>query len=198
MRKVAKHECDKCEKSFGSEEALQQHKEDYDHSKLKECSTCGEKFSSRKSLKEHRKKHWGILRKALHRNRMVQGGLASVLLFAMIGVALTAVPSPDSSEGGIPEDVDKVINISAGSYYFSPSNPELEPGQKVMVRVTNQGSIGHNLRITDFGKGTTVIRPGSTKSFIFTVPENGKLPIKFECTLPGHSEQGMVGEFVSA
>ncbi|MDY6778571.1 MAG: plastocyanin/azurin family copper-binding protein, partial [Candidatus Nanohaloarchaea archaeon] len=40
-------------------------------------------------------------------------------------------------------------------------------------------------------------QPGQTSSFTFTAPESGTFPIQFECTLPGHAENGMTGTIQS-
>lgn len=196
---MGKFECDKCDKSYSSKEALEQHKEDYDHSKLEECSNCGEKFSSKESLKEHRRKHWGPVRKTVLGNELAIAGILVGLLLVGGGLALNSMDlNSGSSENGVPEDVDKVIEVSASEYFFNPSDLEVEKGDKVMVKVTNSGRVAHNLRISGKNKGTTTVRPEQTQSFTITITKSGELPLEFECTLPGHAERGMIGNIVSA
>ncbi|QKQ98371.1 hypothetical protein GKQ38_02480 [Candidatus Nanohaloarchaea archaeon] len=197
MIQVGKFDCDKCDKSFSSEQALQQHKEDYDHSKLEECSKCGEKFSSKESLREHKKKHWGTVRKTVLGNKLAIAGILIALTVAGGGLALNSMNPGQSTEEKISKNVDKIVRISGGEYYFRPSTTGVNKTGTVMVRFTNRGSIGHNLRLTGVGKGTSLVQPGQSESFTVNVSKAGELPLRFECTLPGHSEQGMVGRFVS-
>ncbi|MDY6776903.1 MAG: thioredoxin domain-containing protein [Candidatus Nanohaloarchaea archaeon] len=94
--------------------------------------------------------------------------------------------------GGTP-DADKTIQISGTEYSFSPSTISVTKGETVRIEFTNTGQIPHNLNIPSLGVGTRTIQPGQTSSFTFTAPESGTFPIQFECTLPGHAENGMTG-----
>ncbi|MDY6770679.1 MAG: thioredoxin domain-containing protein [Candidatus Nanohaloarchaea archaeon] len=89
--------------------------------------------------------------------------------------------------------VDRRITVSGTEYSFSPSTITVEKGQTVKVTFTNTGSIPHNLRIPALGVGSSTIRAGGSDSFTFTAPRSGTFPIRFVCSLPGHSENGMRG-----
>ncbi|MDY6778702.1 MAG: thioredoxin domain-containing protein [Candidatus Nanohaloarchaea archaeon] len=91
------------------------------------------------------------------------------------------------------QSVDRTITVSGTEYSFSPSTITVKKGQTIRIRFTNTGRIPHNLRIPSLGVGSQTIRAGRTDSFTFTAPESGTFPIRFECTLPGHSESGMKG-----
>ncbi|MGK7370665.1 MAG: C2H2-type zinc finger protein [Candidatus Halalkalibacterium sp. M3_1C_030] len=194
---MGEFDCEKCGKSFSSEQALEQHKQDYDHSKLKECSKCGEKFRSKEKYSEHKKTHWGPVRRHLFADHYVIGGIALIGLVIALGLGLNALPSDGSSQESLPEDVGQTVSITGGDFYFNPSTSRINDTGKVRVRFTNQGGVSHNLRLTGIGKGTSVIRPGQSEAFTFNASKDGETPIEFECTLPGHAERGMVGRFTS-
>lgn len=78
---MTQHECKKCRKSFGSEEALGQHMQDYDHSKLTKCPDCGEAFTSEDAYQSHQK---------MHRNQ-VQEIVASTSWKHLAGIGILAL-----------------------------------------------------------------------------------------------------------
>lgn len=193
---MAEYECSKCDKSFSSEEALEQHEQDYDHSKLEECSKCGEKFSSDENFREHRKKHWGSVRRTVLGDSYVLVGILLVGLVIAGGLGLNAVSDASGNGDSNPVSGDaNVLEVTGGEFYFSPSNPEIEKGNKTAVKFTNTGSAPHDLRLTGIGKGTDTVRPGQSDSFTVNISKSRDSPLRFECTLPGHAERGMVGSF---
>lgn len=101
----------------------------------------------------------------------------------------------DSGDEQASEDM-KVVEVSGTEYSFSPSDIEVEKGQKVKVKFTNTGKAPHDFRIPSLGVGTEIIDGGETDSFTFTAEEKGSYPIKFECSVPGHAQQGMTGELI--
>ncbi len=104
------HDCEKCGTSFGSEEALEQHMEDYDHSKLSECPDCGERFGSDELLQDHRKTHRSDLANAvlgINKTYLVAG------LVALLGVgALFAFGGSSGSTGGTGAATGSGISLS--------------------------------------------------------------------------------------
>jgi plastocyanin len=101
----------------------------------------------------------------------------------------------DTTSSDSSEDM-KVVEVSGTEYSFSPSDIEVEKGQKVKVKFTNTGKAPHDFRIPSLGVGTEIIDGGETDSFTFTAEEKGSYPIKFECSVPGHAQQGMTGELI--
>lgn len=188
-------ECKKCGKSFSSEEALQQHMGDYDHSKVKECPSCGETFVSGEAFEEHQTVHRNAVQEAAASITWKHGvGAVAILLVAGLvywGGGTTSGSSPTTSTGA---NVSKVIEVSGVKYSFSPSTITVKKGERVKVDFTNVGRVPHNLRIPSLGVGTRAISGGGSSSFIFTAPESGSFPVRIECTLPGHAERGMVGQ----
>ena len=100
-------------------------------------------------------------------------------------------------EGPPSGPADMSLTVTGGEFGFQPNQIEVTPGQEVTVTFTNDGQLGHNLTIPALRAGTETIEPGATVEFTFTAPSDASAyPIEFECTVPGHSEAGMVGEIV--
>lgn len=101
--------------------------------------------------------------------------------------ALTASPSPSAtptSGGGIVG----TIEIQAVAVAFHPSTITVAQAGRYEVKLTNGGSIGHDVTFDD----GTVIKadPGETQTGAVDVPAAG---IAFHCSVPGHKEAGMTG-----
>ena len=102
----------------------------------------------------------------------------------------------DNSETSSSDSEMKVVNVSGTEFDFSPSNITVDQGQKVKINFTNEGNVAHDLKIPSLGVGTSVIEAGATESFTFTAEESGTYPMEFECTVPGHAQQGMAGKII--
>lgn len=100
-----------------------------------------------------------------------------------------------------PEDVDRTIDVSLYEWGIDGVDPgELEPGERIHFRVTNDGpNAQHNLYLGSYlgsadkeelGASET-INPGQTTSFVFEVPEEGA-PFDYWCDIPGHAGLGML------
>ncbi len=63
-------------------------------------------------------------------------------------------------------------------------------GQQVIITVTNEGVLDHNLVIESLGIDVKLV-PGQTEVVEFTAQEPGV--IDFICNVPGHLDAGMVG-----
>ncbi|MBW3582129.1 MAG: hypothetical protein KY455_03425 [Euryarchaeota archaeon] len=101
-----------------------------------------------------------------------------------------------------PEDVDRTIDVSLFEWGIDGVAPgELEPGERIFFRVTNEGpNAQHNLYLGSYLGSTekdTVansvdLAPGATASFVFEVPEDGGPPFDYWCDVPGHAGLGML------
>ncbi|MFB6181995.1 MAG: cupredoxin domain-containing protein [Candidatus Magasanikbacteria bacterium] len=120
----------------------------------------------------------------------------------LFGISLGGNSNGSSTNGSATvsgsSNADKVVEVSGTEYSFSPSKIRVKKGQKVKVKFTNTGSIGHNLVIPSLNVGSEVIGPGQTDSFVFTADKSGSYPIDFECSVPGHAQSGMVGQVMQS
>ena len=78
-------------------------------------------------------------------------------------------------------------------FSFSPANPEVSPGQTVTV--TNEGFMQHDLVSDDLGVGTALLNNGESEDIV--IPEDAAVgeTFYFRCTVAGHEQSGMHGEF---
>ena len=87
----------------------------------------------------------------------------------------------------------ETVNISIRDFAFDPSEIRAKAGQKVTLRITNNGSLSHNYTITELDEKANV-GSGSTEDLEITFPEPGRY--QFLCTLPGHADKGMTGQII--
>jgi quinohemoprotein ethanol dehydrogenase len=80
------------------------------------------------------------------------------------------------------------VNVGATEFRFSFSTQTVHTGT-VTFKVTNNGSIPHNLSIN--GQQTPNIDPASTATLKVNFAKPGSYP--YLCTIPGHAEAGMKG-----
>lgn len=99
------------------------------------------------------------------------------------------------------------MDIVLADFSYSPKTIRLNAGQKVMLRITNQGSGGHNFAAPDFfsgaqidpataplvNKGKVEVKKGATVDLTLT-PAAGRYKLK--CTHFLHSGFGMKGVIV--
>jgi plastocyanin len=78
-------------------------------------------------------------------------------------------------------------------FRYEPSELTVESGDSITIRLVNQGTVEHDFTIDefDFQVATAV---GETAEGTLTGVEPGTY--RFYCTVPGHAENGMVGELV--
>ena len=83
-----------------------------------------------------------------------------------------------------------VVDITLSEFAMSPAMPQVAAGD-VTLRVTNNGTIAHNLSFADRDVATRDLQPGDSQTIDLKNLEAGDIP--FFCTIPGHSESGMKG-----
>jgi len=134
------HECEKCGKTFGSEEALEQHLDDYDHSKLTECPDCGETFTSEDAYRNHRKTHRNRVQEIVASLNWKHVAGISILAIIAAGIFMGATGStaPGSPTGSSSGDVGTQVEMTAPNATFTTINGETKQlssyrGEKVML-----------------------------------------------------------------
>jgi len=83
------------------------------------------------------------------------------------------------------------LNLIMTDYAFEPKQLSLTPGQRAILVLQNNGSMEHNLEIPELRLNSQSIAPGQTVKMEVAGPAR---VYKLICTIPGHEEQGMVGE----
>jgi len=109
--------------------------------------------------------------------------LAASLVFLWVLAGPVTLPGSGSSE----------VRIAAGEYRFTPSRFTLSKGTPVRLTLANGGALEHDLRFDDQPEIWLRARPGESATIVFTPQRAGTF--SFRCTLPGHADAGMVGEF---
>lgn len=108
-------------------------------------------------------------------------------LVAAIGLllSLTACASGASNS--------EVLNltIKAKDIALDVTSFEAKQGQTVNLTYTNDGALEHNFILEEFNVETKIL-PGESTIITFTANQAGTF--KYHCTIPGHTEAGMVGE----
>ena len=118
--------------------------------------------------------------------------LAVFALFLVVGVLpITAVGVAsvlsDDAGGAAAAAAPTVLQI--GLDEFGIDGDLDAPAGEVIVRVTNDGSMQHDLSIDALGVKTPLLDPGETAELALGVLEEGSYEVF--CTVAGHSESGM-------
>ena len=114
----------------------------------------------------------------------VAAGLA-VLGLLLAGVALgTGTSGSASAAGG---GGATTIDVTLKEFAISPAMLMAPPGA-VKLRVTNAGTMAHDLEVTGF-PATPRLDPGETKVLDLGTLAAGTYPVR--CTVPGHAASGM-------
>jgi uncharacterized cupredoxin-like copper-binding protein len=90
------------------------------------------------------------------------------------------------------------IVVNSGEFMFEPKIVELRAGEPTRIELVNNGKVEHALLVAEpSGKGDWIhlhAQPGATDAGTFQIDAPGNY--KLLCTIPGHTEAGMVGELV--
>lgn len=115
----------------------------------------------------------------------------SAFVVATIGVIVAVVAEPDasSSSGGN----GAPIAVSLTEFAITPSTINAAEGE-VVLEVTNDGTMVHNLQVTELDLITPDLNPGESATLDLGELEPGTY--KVVCTIAGHEASGMVGTLV--
>lgn len=90
-----------------------------------------------------------------------------------------------------PEDA-RLVTITATDFEFSPAEIKAKPGEKLFIKLVNEGNAVHMWQLRDKPETHVHTPVGETSGKIVTAPE---IPGEYEifCSTPGHEKLGMVG-----
>ena len=92
------------------------------------------------------------------------------------------------SSAAVPEQSTKKVTMRAGNLFFSPSNLQVNQGDKISLTIQNSGF--HTFTIRELGVDVRMPSSG-TYSVEFTANKKGNF--EYYCAVPGHREGGMFG-----
>ncbi len=105
----------------------------------------------------------------------------------MMGVEDHDEPPPEPIPGA------ETVEVRAFDFGFDPDRIVVDAGTPLNIRLTNDGFFFHDLTIPELGFHLNA-RPG--ESVVGGLAELAPGEYRFECTVPGHAEMGMVGVLV--
>ena len=102
----------------------------------------------------------------------------------------------DDDEPGrtVAADPGEAVAVVADEYSFDPETIVLSGGGELRVRLDNQGSLAHNLRVLDGARdlgGTPTFIGGDARVGVVRIREAGEY--RLVCTVGDHEELGMTG-----
>ena len=99
----------------------------------------------------------------------------------------------DTGDTGVAPTSEALVITMHDDFSFNPDQPEVSPGQTITV--VNEGFMQHDLVSNDLGVGTALLNPGESEDIV--IPEDAAVGDSFHfiCTVAGHEQSGMVGDF---
>jgi FtsP/CotA-like multicopper oxidase with cupredoxin domain len=88
-----------------------------------------------------------------------------------------------------------VIDVSMADFSFSPSMVEI-PTSGATLRLHNDGSVAHNMKIPALGLTSDLVQPGGSAEFRIGPTAAGDYDLL--CDQPGHADSGMKGMLMVA
>jgi nitrite reductase (NO-forming) len=101
--------------------------------------------------------------------------------------------SSTTSGSVVPNGTTRSVKVTLGQFYVRPSTITLSYGTRLVLDVTNRGSMDHDLQLEGSRLGTGVLRPGQEKTVDLGVFGHSE---QAWCTVPGHKQLGMLMSIV--
>jgi FtsP/CotA-like multicopper oxidase with cupredoxin domain len=124
--------------------------------------------------------------------RSVLGWGAFIVAIAAMGLALFGLRDSGSAEEGTGgAGGPTVVEVSLTEWAITPNMLYPEAGE-VILKVTNDGTMVHNLSIPSLGKKTADLAPGATEELDLGTVAAGAYDML--CEIAGHAASGMTGK----
>ncbi len=85
------------------------------------------------------------------------------------------------------------ITVYGGEFEFQPSSITVNKGETVRLSFVNAGTTEHDLVIDELGVKTSRLQPRASETVEFVANQTGTF--SFYCSVEGHRQQGMQGNF---
>lgn len=109
------------------------------------------------------------------------------ILIAIAAFAMNMGGGTSSSGGVAASGGTKEIAVSLKEFSVTPAKVEVDPGTTLVLKVTNDGAMDHDLKL-DGKTGTRMLKPGESETVtVGPISQTSKA----WCTVPGHLEAGM-------
>ena len=119
--------------------------------------------------------------------------------FALLAVVVVAIAALSvacgGSSGGSSSGGGNNVNITMTDFKFDPATINAKAGETVNVTVVNKGQTTHTIVVKDAGNFKLSADAGKTATGSFKAPSQAGA-YDFDCDVPGHADQGMVGKLV--
>jgi len=126
---------------------------------------------------------------------------ALLLLLVLLAGSITACSNSGASSG---------INITITDFMFSPDEFTVPAGTEITIKVTQDGTVGHDLIIMEYGADAGDRFDAEDKASVYwemDLPPDGVEIAQFTapsrpgvyqivCGMPGHLQAGMVGKLI--
>ncbi|HET9444106.1 MAG TPA: multicopper oxidase domain-containing protein [Acidimicrobiales bacterium] len=112
------------------------------------------------------------------------------LVASVVGVGFGMRAIDESKEGGAAAGAGGTVTVDVelGDLFVKPASVEVAAGSELVVNVTNNGAVAHDLKLGGV-TGTGMIDPGGSETVSLGVIEESA---EAWCTVPGHKAAGMV------
>lgn len=135
------------------------------------------------------------------------GGLFAILALALILLSSATKRSKKLSQDkfkntqnnqnqqeSVDEEKEGKIKVEAEDYIFSPSEITVQRGEKVEIKIVNNGNTSHEFVIDEFGVASNVLDPGQEDMVSFTPQIAGTYT--YYCGRANHRRLGMEGKLI--
>jgi uncharacterized cupredoxin-like copper-binding protein len=89
---------------------------------------------------------------------------------------------------------DGAVAIDLTEFAFQPNTFTVAAGMDAQVTFTNRGQLPHNFTCDALGIATQDLAPGATETVTINTAAGS---YDFHCSIPGHADAGMIGNFTA-
>jgi nitrite reductase (NO-forming) len=112
-----------------------------------------------------------------------------VVILFLGTVVGAAVVTRDSGTTPAVAAGSRTVEVTLGEFFVKPASITVDPGTDLTLKVTNSGTMSHDLKLKGGATGTKLLDPGATQTVDYGVVSSST---QAWCTVPGHKEAGML------